>query len=186
MDKLDVTYQSAFTASEKPSTPSSVPPAVDYVSPLKKQYWDVQTDNIRKLMVGMNEEYILDAIYQLRNENPEYHEKIINILIDEYDEFSHSCEGDTDSAAPEALKRILTENELDELDICLLNMENIDRKPAAKIDPIKDTPSLKEPITTYHLGKRLRQVESELPVDMRPIHQLSSTSKNPFSTETLT
>ena len=30
----------------------------------------------------------------LRNENPEYHEKIINILIDEYDELSQSCEGD--------------------------------------------------------------------------------------------
>ena len=36
LDKLDVTYQSAFTASEKPSTPPSVPPAAAYVSPLKK------------------------------------------------------------------------------------------------------------------------------------------------------
>ena len=61
---------------------------------------------------------------------------------------------------------IFTENELDELDSCLLNM---DRKPVAKIDPIKDTPSLN---TTSYLGKRLRQAESELPVDMRPIHQL--------------
>ena len=52
-------------------------------------------------------------------------------------------------------------------------MENMDRKPAAKIDPIK----------TSHLGKRLREPESELPVDMRPIHQLSAISKNPFSTE---
>ena len=62
-------------------------------------------------------------------------------------------------------------------------MENMNRKPAANIDPIKDTPSLK---TNYYLGKRLRQAESELPVDMRPIHQLSSISRNPFSTETLT
>ena len=36
LDKLDVTYQSAFTASEKLSTPSSVPPAAAYVSPLNK------------------------------------------------------------------------------------------------------------------------------------------------------
>ena len=49
----------------------------------------------------------------------------------------------------------------------------MDRKPAAKIDPIK----------TFHLGKRLREPESEPPVDMRPIHQLSAISKNPFSTE---
>ena len=59
----------------------------------------------------------------------------------------------------------------------------MDRKPAAKIDPIKDTPSLN---TTSYLGKRLRQAGSELPVHMRPIHQLSSISRNPFSTETLT
>ena len=118
MDKLDVTYQSAFaaskkpsplaaahisplkkilyafTVSQKPSTPSPVARAADYVSPLKQQYWDVQTKNLRKLMAGMDEEYILIAIYMLRNENPEYHEKIINILIDEYDELSQSCEGD--------------------------------------------------------------------------------------------
>ena len=79
LDKLDVTYQSAFTASEKPSpleaayvsplkkilyaftgsekpsTPSSVARAAYYVSPLKKQYWDVQTNNLRKLIAGMNE-----------------------------------------------------------------------------------------------------------------------------------
>ena len=62
----------------------------------------------------------------------------------------------------------------------------MDRKTAAKINPIKDTPSLKEPIKTSYLGKRLCQAESERPVDMRPIHQLSSISKNLFNTETLT
>ena len=51
----------------------------------------------------------------------------------------------------------------------------MDRKPAAKIDPIK----------TSHLGKRLREPESELQVDMRPIHQISSIRRNPFSTEAL-
>ena len=104
----------AFTGSQKPSKPSPVARATDYVSPLNKQYWDVQTNNLRKLMAGMNEEYILDAIYMLRNENPEYREKIFNILIDEYDEFSQSYEVDgTDSAALEELNRILTEIELD-------------------------------------------------------------------------
>ena len=101
----------AFTGSQKPSTPPPVAQAADYVSPLKKQYWDVQTENHRKLMAGMKEEFILDAIYMLRNENPEYHEKIINILIDEYDEFSQSYEGDgKDSAASEELNKILIEN----------------------------------------------------------------------------
>ena len=62
-------------------------------------------------------------------------------------------------------------------------MEHMDRKPAANIDPIKETPYLKK---TSYLGKRLRQAESELPVDMRPIHQISYISRNPFDTETLT
>ena len=113
LDKLDVNHQSAFTASKKPSTQSSVPPAAayvsplkkilyeftasekpstplsvpraaDYVSPLKKKYWDVQTNNLRTLMARMNEDYILDAIYLLRYENPEYRESIINRLISEY------------------------------------------------------------------------------------------------------
>ena len=52
-------------------------------------------------MVGMDEDYILDTIYILRNENPEYHEGIFNHLINEYDEFSQSCEGDTDSVESE-------------------------------------------------------------------------------------
>ena len=58
-------------------------------------------------MVGMDKDYILDAIYMLRNKNPEYREGINNRLINEYDEFSQSCKGDTDSAAPEELKMIL-------------------------------------------------------------------------------
>ena len=47
----------------------------------------------------------------------------------------------------------------------------MDRNPAAKIDPIK----------TSHLGKRLRKPESEPPVNMRSIHQLSAISRNPFN-----
>ena len=56
LEKLDVTYQSSFTASEKPSTPSSVPPAAAYVSPLRNKYWDVQTKNLKENMAGMNKD----------------------------------------------------------------------------------------------------------------------------------
>ena len=66
----------------------------------------------------------------------------------------------------------------------------MDRKPAAREDPIKDTPSLKAPIKKSYFRKRLHQSENEptgmIPVDMRPIHQLSSITDNPFDTETLT
>ena len=137
------------------------------------------TNNLRKQMVGMKEDYILDAINILRNENPEYHDGIINHFINEYDEFSQYCEGDADSAESEELKRLSKESELDwadqldELNSYVVNMDNMDRKPEAKIDLIKIS----------HLGKRLCEAESELQVDMRPIHQLSSISRNPFSTE---
>ena len=40
LDKLDVTYQRAFTASKKPSP---VPPAA-YISPLREKYWDLHSD----------------------------------------------------------------------------------------------------------------------------------------------
>ena len=55
------------------------------------------------------------------------------------------------------LNKISTEGDLDELNSCLTDMENMDIKPAAKNDPIKDTPTLKEPITNSYLGKSLRQ-----------------------------
>ena len=59
------------------------------------------TNNLRKQMVGMKKDYILDAIKILRNENQEYHDGIINHLINEYDEFSQSCEGYADSEESE-------------------------------------------------------------------------------------
>ena len=118
LEKLDVTCQSAFTASEKPSppaaaytsplkkmlhaltgsqkpsTPSPVSRGADYVSPYKKKYWDMMTINLRQQMKGMKEAYILEAINKLRNENPEYHDSIIDYLINQYDEFIRSSEED--------------------------------------------------------------------------------------------
>ena len=116
LDKLDVTYQSAFTASEKPSPPAaytsslaaplkkmlhafigsqkpSTPSPVaraDYVSPYKEKYWAMMTKNIRQQMKGMKEAHILEAINKLRNENPEYHDSIIDNLVNQYDEYSQS------------------------------------------------------------------------------------------------
>ena len=45
---------------------------------------------------------------------------------------------------------------------------DLDKKPAARQDPIKDNPTLKAPITGSHLGKRLRQSESR-PTTMNPV-----------------
>ena len=132
----------------------------------------------------MNEDYILDAIYLLRHENPEYHERIINILINEYDEYSGSCEEDvTDSTKRDEYNKLLTESDLD---VCLIDMENLDKKLAARKDPIKDTPTLKAPITESYLGKRLLQSEigptEMIPVATKPL----AITENTFNTEPLT
>ena len=155
LDKLDVTYQRAFTASEKPS---SVPPAA-YVSPLREKNWDMQAKLLTERMDGMDKDKICEALSQLNYEDEAYHERMIAMMIHEYDDHSSSSEGDstdlTDSTYSDEFKKLLTESDLD-------------KKPAARKDPIKDTPTLKTPITGYHLGKRLRQSESG-PTDMTPI-----------------
>ena len=52
----------------------------------------------------MNKDDILDVMYQLKHVDEDYHESIIKILINEYDEYSVSCEGDgTDSAVSDEL-----------------------------------------------------------------------------------
>ena len=61
----------------------------------------MMTRNLRQQMKGIKEDYIIAAINKLRNENTEYHDGLINHLINEYDEFSQSCEGDADSAESE-------------------------------------------------------------------------------------
>ena len=112
----------------------------------------------------MDKDKIFGAIYQLKHEDEAYQEGMIKRLIHEYDDYSASSEGDgTDSTETDEFNKLLTESDWD---ICLIDMENLDKKPAARKDPIKYTPTLKAPITKYYLGKRLRQSESELPVDM--------------------
>ena len=142
LDKLDVTYQRAFAAFEKPS---SIPPPPAYVSPLRGKYWDVQTKILTEKMDGMDKGTICEAVSQLKYEDKAYQESMIERLIHEYDDYSASCEGDgTDSTYSDEFKKLLTESDLD---ICLVDMENLDKKPAARKDTIKYTPTLKAQIT---------------------------------------
>ena len=62
----------------------------------------------------------------------------------------------------------------------------MDKNPAARQEPIKDTPTLKATITGSHLGKRLRQSESG-PTDMSPVVTEPLTlTENPFNPDPLT
>ena len=69
-------------------------------------------------MEGMNEDYILESIFKLRTENTEVHDIIIDYFTNQYDEYSQSSEDDVSEGVPEQL-------------------ENMNSKPAATVDPIK-------------------------------------------------
>ena len=126
----------------------------------------MQAKLLTEKMARMDKDKILEAVSQLKYEDEAYHERTIERLIHEYDDYSASCDGDgTDSTDSDEFKTLLTERDLD---CCLVDMENLDKKPAARKDPIKDTPTLKAPITGYYLGKVLCQSESG-PTDMRPV-----------------
>ena len=127
LDKLYVTYQKAFTASEKPAPSAppeeppvdwntqepSTPPATytstlptplknmiskltgsktstsspitreEYISPYKAKYWAVKEKLLGEHMEGMNEDYILEAIFKLRTENTEVHDRMIEYFTNE-------------------------------------------------------------------------------------------------------
>ena len=123
---MDVTCQRALTASKNLS---SVPPAA-YISPLREKYWDVQAKLLIERIDGMDKDKICESVFQLKYEDEAYHERMIEMLIHEYDDYISSCEGDgMDSTDSDEFKKLLTESDLD---FCLVEMENLDKKPAAR------------------------------------------------------
>ena len=66
----------------------------EYISPYKAKYWAVKTKLLIEQMEGMNEDYIIEAIFKLRTENTEVHDRIIDYFINQYDEYSQSSEDD--------------------------------------------------------------------------------------------
>ena len=76
-------------------------------------------------MDGMDKDKIREAVSQLKYEDEAYHELMISRLIHEYYDYNASCEGDgTDSKDSDEFKKLLTESDLD---ICLIDMENLDK-----------------------------------------------------------
>ena len=61
---------------------------------------------LREHMEGMNEDYILEAIFKLRTENTEVHERIIYYFINQYDEYSQSSEDDVSEGVKDFSKEM--------------------------------------------------------------------------------
>ena len=77
----------------------------------------------------MNEDYKLKAIFKLRTENTEVHDRIIDYFINQYDEYSKSSEDDVSEGVKDFSKKM----EYEWAD----QLENMDSKPAVTIDPMK-------------------------------------------------
>ena len=112
----------------------------------------------------MEKDKIREGISQVELEDEAYHEHIIEYLTHEDGDYSFSWKGDTvgfaevtDSSGSGEITLNIPVTEID-----------LDKKPAARKEPIKDTPTLKTPITGSYLGKRLCQSKSE-PTDMSPV-----------------
>ena len=56
----------------------------EYISTYKAKYWAVKEKLLREQMEGMNEDYILEAIFKLRTEDTEVHDRIIEYFTNQY------------------------------------------------------------------------------------------------------
>ena len=90
LDKLDVTYQRAFTASET----SSTVPTGNYISPSRERYWDMPAELLTEKNVGMDKDRIRTAISQVQLEDEAFHEPNIEMLTHKVDDYSLPWKGD--------------------------------------------------------------------------------------------
>ena len=112
----------------------------------------------------MDKDKICKAISQVKLEDEAYHERIIEYLTHEDDGYSSSWKGDVVGFAA-----VTDSSDSGEITFKIPATESdLDRKPVARKEPIKDTSILKAPITGSHLGKRLRQSASG-PADTNPV-----------------
>ena len=105
----------------------------------------------------MDKDKIRMAISQVKLEDEAYHERNIEILIQENDNYKSPWKGDA-----VGLNAVTNSSDSGEITF------KCDQKPAARKKPIKYTPILKAPIRGSHPGKRLCQSESG-PTDMNPV-----------------
>ena len=114
----------------------------------------MQADHIIEKNVGMDKDKICKAISCVKLEDEEEHERIIEYLTQEDDDYKSPWKEDAVD-----LKAVTDSSDSGEIAF---------KKPAARKEPIKDTQTLKEPIRGSHLGKIVRHSESGS-TDMDPV-----------------
>ena len=137
LDQLDVTYQRAFTASAKPS---SVPKGLCGPSPARERFYDLFLNVILDKNYGIGEDEICRAVDRMKSEYEEEHESDIKDMIQD-DDYKSPWKN-KDATVATGLKPVTYSSDLD-------------KKLAARKEPIKDTQTIKELNKGSHLGKRV-------------------------------
>ena len=142
----------------------------------------MQAKLLTEKAVRMDKYKICEAISQVKLEDEAYHELIIEYLTHEDDDYSLSWKVDAVGFAV-----VADSSDSGEISFKIpVTESDLDKNPAVRKEPIKDTPTLKTPITGSYLGKILFQWESG-PTDMRPVVTEPLTlTENPFNPEPLT
>ena len=86
-------------------------------------------------MIGKDKDMILEAVSLLKHVDEEDHARTLERLIHKYDEHGDTFEL-LDSIESDKFKKELKDIDMD---TCIIENENLDRKPAAKVKPIKNT-----------------------------------------------
>ena len=81
---MDVTYQRVFTSYE---TSSAVPTGHYEPSPARERYYDMQADHIAEKNVRMDKDKICKAFSRVKLEDEAEHERIIEYLTQEDDDY---------------------------------------------------------------------------------------------------
>ena len=111
----------------------SAVPTVHYeLSPARERYYEMQADLIVEKNVGMDKDKICKAISHVKLEDKAYHERNIEYLDQEDDDYKSPWKED-------AVDLKAVTDSIDSVKITF-------KKLAARKEPIKDTQTLKEPI----------------------------------------
>ena len=100
----------------------------------------MQAKHLTEKNAGMDKDKICEAISQVKLEDEAYHKRIIEYLTHEDDDYSSSWKGDAVGFAA-----VTDSSDSGEITFNMpVTESDLDKKPAARKEPIKDTPNFEK------------------------------------------
>ena len=164
LDQLDVTYQNAFTA-------SPVQQGLYQISPALEIYYYMMTDHIEETNIGIegtiNKEELRKVITILKSEEEAEHELNIDNMTQE-DDYKSPWKN-KDAKFPTTVNNALDDTEYTFLDSYQTDTSDLSKQVEMSKDTIKDTQTIKEPITDdNHIIDRVCYLQYG-PTNMDPV-----------------